>query len=504
VSGADTAGGAVRGERPHDAALRRNVRPAEWLNPTPAQRYHLVVIGAGTGGLVTAAIAAALGARVALVERHLMGGDCLNTGCVPSKALLRAARAWAEAAAGRDRFGAPRVAAVGDFPAAMERVRRLRAELSVHDGAARFRDLGVDVFFGDARFVAPDAARVGDATLRFRRAVIATGARPRLPPIPGLADGTAFTTDTIFTLTERPEHVVVIGAGPVGCELAQAFARFGCRVALLDAAPNVLPEEDPEAAAVVQQALQRDGVHFSGGVDITAVERHGEERVVRYRSGGAAHTVTGEVVLVAAGRTPNVEGLGLDAAAVRLADGGLVLDDRLRTTNRRIYAVGDATGLTQFTHAADAHARLVVRNALFWGRGRASRLLIPRCTFTTPELAHVGASAAGGGDGGTRTITIPMRDVDRARLEGEGTGFLRIHLRPGSDRIVGATIVAEHAGELIAQVTQAMRAGIGLATIADTIHAYPTRAEALRKAADAHQRARLTPLARRVLRLLLR
>jgi pyruvate/2-oxoglutarate dehydrogenase complex dihydrolipoamide dehydrogenase (E3) component len=325
----------------HNARLLANVHPPGWINPEARGRYQLLVLGAGTGGLVTAAIGAALGARVALVERNLMGGDCLNVGCVPSKAIVRAARAWSEARDARARFGGPEAADGEDFGRVMERMRRLRADLSPVDSAARFRDLGVDVFLGTGRFTGRDRLSVGGATLRFRRAVVATGARAALPDVPGLAEAGYYTNETIFTLTTLPERLVIVGAGPIGCELAQSFARFGAAVTVLDGGDRPLARDDPDAAALVRAALERDGVTFELGVRLTSVERRGEERVVRYTRDRTPGAATGDALLVATGRAANVEGSGLEAAGVRFAADGVEVDDRLRTSNPRIFAVGD-------------------------------------------------------------------------------------------------------------------------------------------------------------------
>lgn len=484
----------------HNQRLVENVHPPEWTNPEPKEKYQLVVIGAGTGGLVSAAIGAALGGRVALIERHLMGGDCLNVGCVPSKALLSAARAWSAARTARDRFGGPAVQADGDFAEAMERMRRIRAEISSADSARRFRDLGADVFLGDARFTGPDRVEVDGTTLHFRRAIIATGGRAAVPDIPGLREAGYLTNETLWELTRLPERLVVIGAGYIGCEMAQAFARFGSQVTVVDQGERILAHDDPEAAALVRQTLEGDGVEFVFGAKIARVEQHGDERLVRYTRSGEERSVTGDQLLVAAGREVNVEGLGLEAAGVRYGKKGVETDDRLQTSNPAIFAVGDVTAKYQFTHTADAQARLAVRNALFWGRGKASDLVIPWVTYTSPELAHVGimADEVEKRGSGVKTITIPLAEVDRAQLDGETEGFLRVHLEGRSDTILGATLVAEHAGEIISQITQAMTAGIGLGKLGETIFPYPTQAEAIRKAADQWRRGKLTPLARSV------
>ncbi|MBL8962337.1 MAG: mercuric reductase, partial [Gemmatimonadetes bacterium] len=480
--------------------LASHVHPAGWENPTPRGRYHLVVIGAGTGGLVTAAAAAGLGAKVALIERHLMGGDCLNVGCVPSKGVIRAARSWAAARESASHFHGPIATGEGDFAAAMERMRRLRARIAPVDGAPRYRDLGVDVFIGNGSFVSRDAVEVAGARLTFRRAVIATGARAAAPPIPGLADAGYLTNETVFSLTQRPQHLLVIGAGPIGCEMAQSFARFGARVTLIDQGPRILPREDADASRVVEASMRASGVEFVGGAAIKAVERQGERRIVHLTVDGQARTLEGDALLVAIGRAPNVEGLGLEVAGVAFDKAGVSVDDQLRTSNPAVYAVGDICSAYKFTHAADFQARTVVQNALFFGRARASRLVIPWATYTSPELAHVGLTEAAAHQAGTAvdTVMVPFHDNDRAILDGEEEGFLKVVLAKGTDRILGATLVAEHAGDMIGEITLAMTAGIGLSRIGQTIHPYPTQGEVFRKAADLWRRRKLTPTVRKL------
>ncbi len=479
----------------YNRQLVANVHPPDWVNPEPAGRYNLVVLGAGTAGLVSAVGAAGLGARVALVERALMGGDCLNVGCVPSKALLRCARA---AAAVRDAgaFGVEVPPGVRvNFPAVMERMRRLRAEISPSDSAARYRGLGVDVFLGHGRFTGRDTVEVAGKTLRFAKAVIATGARAARPPIPGLAEAGYLTNETVFTLTELPRRLAVIGAGPIGCELAQAFARFGAEVSLLGKVPQLLPREDRDAAALVEKALARDGVRLALGCKVLAVERQGAEKVLRVEGGGAREVRVDEI-LVGVGRQPNVEGLDLEAAGVDYdAKEGVHVNDRLRTSNRRVYAAGDICSRFKFTHAADAMARIVIRNALFLGRAKASALTIPWCTYTDPEVAHVGLYEHEARERGyeVKTFTQELAHVDRAILDGEAEGFVKVHVEAGGDRILGATIVARHAGEMISELTLAMVGGLGLGKLSQTIHPYPTQAEAMKKAGDAYYRTRLTP-----------
>jgi pyruvate/2-oxoglutarate dehydrogenase complex dihydrolipoamide dehydrogenase (E3) component/uncharacterized membrane protein YdjX (TVP38/TMEM64 family) len=491
---------------PDDEDNRRllgQVHPPGRQNPRPAGRYNLVAVGGGTAGLVSAAGAAGLGARVALIERHLLGGDCLNVGCVPSKALIGAARAAASARRAGElgvRVGAVEV----DFPAVMTRMRRLRAGLAPNDGVERFTGLGVDVYIGNGTFTSPTTIEVDGRTLEFSRAVITTGARAAAPPIPGLEEAGYLTNETVFWLTELPRRLIVIGAGPIGCEMAQAFRSFGAEVTVVHDAPHALPRDDADAAAVVERRMARDGVRLVNGARILAVERRGGDVVVRYDVGGATSEIAGDRILVGVGRAPNLDGLGLEAAGVRQEPGGIVVDDHLRATNPRIYAAGDVASRFQFTHTADALARIVVQNALFgtFGRKKASALTVPWCTYTTPEVAHVGLSEH---DATTRgievtTLTVPLREVDRAVLDGEDDGFLRVHLKKGSDRIVGATLVATHAGDMISELTLAMTAGIGLGAIAGTIHPYPTQAEVMKKAADAYNRTRLTPTVKALFR----
>jgi pyruvate/2-oxoglutarate dehydrogenase complex dihydrolipoamide dehydrogenase (E3) component len=492
----------------HNRTLAANVHPPKWVNPTPAGPYHLVVIGAGTAGLVTAAIAAALGAKVALIEKALMGGDCLNVGCVPSKAILRAARAWA-ALRGAEPFGFKIPSALrGDFGAVMARMRRLRAAISPNDSAQRFTTLGVDVYFGQAHFTGPQRLEVGDRILRFSKAAICTGARAAVPPIPGLREAGSLTNESVFSLTELPPRLAVIGAGPIGCELAQAFARLGSRVTVLEQGDRLLPRDDPDAAAIVRTRMERDGVQFVFHAAIHRVQRREGSTILSTTIDGRSQELIVDQVLVAAGRAPNVDGLGLEQAGVAYdATRGVTVNDRLQTTNPRIYAAGDICSSYQFTHAADAQAQIVIQNALFphpFGLGCASAtaLLIPWCTYTEPEVAHVGLSPVEARARGIAidSYTHPLDEVDRAILDGETEGFVRLHVKKNTDAIVGATIVSAHAGELISQISLAMKAGIGLKTITATIYPYPTQAEAIKKAATAWRKTTLTDGKKAILR----
>lgn len=485
----------------HNQRLLANVHPPTWRNPTPQGRYNLVVIGGGSAGLVAAVGAAGLGAKVALVERHLLGGDCLNVGCVPSKSILRAAKVLGEMARAAE-FGIslPGPAAV-DFGAVMARMRRVRAEISDHDSAHRFTNLGVDVYLGEGHFTGPQQFQVGDQTLDFSKAIIATGSRPAQPPIPGLADAGYLTNETLFELTELPLRLAVIGGGPIGVEMAQAFGRFGSQVTLLEMGPRLLGRDDADAGALVQTVLTREGIHVLTGVKIEQVAHSGSARVLHYRQGDQAATLAVDAILVAAGRAPNLETLNLAAANVAAHAQGVQVDDTLQSSNPAIFAAGDIAVPYRFTHTADATARIALQNALFpFAKKRASSLVIPWCTYSDPEIAHVGLTPDQIAAQGIAVDTYiqAIGATDRGRADGDAEGFVKLHVRKGSDRIVGGTIVARHAGEMISEVTLAMVSGRGLKTLGGVIHPYPTQAEAIRKTADAYNRTRLTPLVQRL------
>jgi pyruvate/2-oxoglutarate dehydrogenase complex dihydrolipoamide dehydrogenase (E3) component len=342
---------------------------------------------------------------------------------------------------------------------------------------------------------------VGDRVLRFKRAVIATGARAVDLPIEGLADAGYLTNETVFSLTERPRRLAVIGAGPIGCELAQAFHRLGSEVVLLNDVDHVLPREDADAAAIVARAFARDGVRLEMSARVTRVTSGPEGKTVHFERAGVAHQVTVDAILLGVGRAPNVEGLDLETVGVRYGRQGVEVDDRLRTTNPRIYAAGDICMRYKFTHAADFAARIVIQNALFRGRKRLSALTVPWCTYTDPEVAHVGMYAHEAEAAGLAVTTFVrlLAEVDRAIADGEEDGFVKVHVKAGTDTIVGATIVARHAGEMIGELTLAMVAKVGLGALANVIHPYPTQAEAMRQVGDAYNRTRLTPRVKRLL-----
>ncbi|MFQ5850067.1 MAG: mercuric reductase [Candidatus Binatia bacterium] len=480
---------------PYDRQLIENCHPSSWANPTPMGKYNLVVLGAGTAGLVSAAGAAGLGAKVALIERTLLGGDCLNVGCVPSKGIIRAARAVFDTR-NASMFGIQ----LGSSPAAnfaevMERMRRLRADISKNDSAHRFNGLGVDVYQGNAKFVGPSTVEVGGTRLEFDRAVIATGARATELAIPGLEKTCYHTNETIFTLTELPRRMVVIGAGPIGCELAQSFQRFGSHVTLLTRGTRILPKEDADAAEIICKQMEREGMRVLFRAEPIRAERRGPEKVLHLSLNGGEEELVCDAILVGIGRKPNVEGMGLEAAGVKFSGHGVEVDDRLRTTNPRIYAAGDICSRFKFTHAADAMARIVLANALFFGRRKASTLVIPWCTYTDPEVAHVGYHEADARAAGFEVVTITdeLRHVDRAVLDGEDEGFARIHYNRKNGKILGGTIVARHAGDMISELTLAITTGQKVSALASTIHPYPTQPEVLKKIGDHYMRQKLTP-----------
>ncbi|MFW6189752.1 MAG: mercuric reductase [Planctomycetota bacterium] len=481
----------------HNRRLVENVHPPDWQNPQPADSYNLVVIGAGTAGLVAAAGAAGLGARVALVERHLLGGDCLNVGCVPSKCIIRASRV-AHRVRNAGEYGVRMPDGVEvDFGAVMARMRRLRAEMSRHDCAERMTEMGVDVFLGEGSFTGRGTVRAAERNLPYKKAIIATGARAYRPPIPGLEEAGFLTNETVFSLTERPERMAVFGAGPLGCELSQAFQRLGTQVTILEKTDHLLPKEDSDAAQILAEALARDGVDVRRSTECVRVEAvEGQKHVYFACDDEEEEPLVVDEILVGAGRAPNVQGLDLEAAGVEYTERhGVQVDDRLRTTNPDIFAAGDICLRYKFTHTADASARIALQNALFWGRKKRSAMTIPWCTYVDPEIAHVGMYERDAEEEGipVRTFTEWFEDVDRAVADGSTNGFARVHVRDGTDEILGATIVAPHAGEMITEITVAMQGGLGLGGLANVIHPYPTQAEAVKHVADRYNRTRLTP-----------
>lgn len=454
--------------------------------------YNLLVIGAGSAGLVSAYIAAAVKAKVALVEKHRMGGDCLNTGCVPSKALIRSARLLAEARDSK-RFGIRGMTAEFDFATVMERVQGVIRKVEPHDSPERYRGLGVDVIEGEARMVSPWEVEVGGRTLTARSLIIATGARPLVPPIPGLDQVPFLTSDNLWDLRELPKRLVVLGGGPIGSELAQCFQRFGSEVTIVEMAPRLLPREDADAAEALTARMADEGLSVATGHKALRVEQAQDETRLICEHDGQEVAIPFDRILVALGRKANIEGFGLEELGIRLNERRTVeADGFMRTNIPNILVAGDVTGPYQFTHVASHQAWYASVNGLlapFWSF-RADYRVIPWATFTDPEVARVGLSED---DAARESIDVEvtrygMDDLDRAIADGEDHGFVKVLTKPGTDRILGATIVGAHAGELIQEFVLAMKHGLGLNKLLGTIHIYPTMNEANKYAAGVWKR----------------
>jgi pyruvate/2-oxoglutarate dehydrogenase complex dihydrolipoamide dehydrogenase (E3) component len=485
----------------HNRRLIQNLHPPDWVNPTLTGRYNLVVIGAGTAGLVSSAGGAALGAKVALIERHLMGGDCTNYGCVPSKAIIRSARA-AYAVREASSFGiSAKNGNPANFSCVMERMRRLRAQISANDSVERFSKLGAEVYLGDAKFVGKNEIDVDGQRLSFSKAIIATGARAAELNLPGFQESGYFTNETIFSLEELPKAFLVIGGGPIGCELAQTFRRFGSEVTLLSRGKRLLPRDDTDAAEILKRRFEREGIRLIFGAKLLRAERENGVRQVTFDRGRGEEKVLASEILLAVGRQPNLDGLNTEAAGVKSDRSGVLVDDRLRTANPDIYAAGDICSSYQFTHAAEAMARVAIQNALFFGRKRVSDLVIPWTTYTDPEVAHVGITEKEAANRGDEVITFTkeLADTDRAILDGETEGYVRLYMNQKDGRLLGATIVGSHAGESIGEAVLAIKQKLKVGDLSGVIHPYPTQAEAIKRAADLQYRSRLKPWMRRLL-----
>ena len=464
--------------------------PPGWTNRAGGD-YDLVVLGGGPAGLVAATTAAAGGHRVAMTEQRLTGGTCVNFGCTPSKALIRCARAVHEAGRGAEfgfrLDGPPRA----DFGAVMERVRRMRSLSSAGDAVQAVEQAGVEVYLGHTRFTAPNLVAVDGRQLRFRKAVIATGADPLTPPIDGLKTGEYLTNESVFSLTELPPRLVVIGGGPLGCELAQAFRRLGSEVDLVSATEHLLPHDEPEAGALIRRRFEHEGLRLHLGFQ--AVRAGGGRLTVQ--GPGGTRELPYDVLLLGAGRQANVEHLGLEAAGVRFGRDGAEVDEYLRTSNPNIYAAGDVAAFPQkFTHAAMATARLCVANALDGANRRARELVVPHCTYTDPEVAQVGLTPRQAREAGIPIdeYRLELAKVERAFIDGEEEGFAAMYTRRDSGEIVGATLVAAHAGEMISELTLAMTHKVPLEVLAETVHCYPTQAEVFQRMALEYVKTRKT------------
>lgn len=468
---------------------------APWTRPARFDR-NLIVIGAGSAGLVSAYIAATLRARVTLIEKHRMGGDCLNTGCVPSKALIHAARLASTQRRG-PQYGLPAVDGKPDFAAVMERVQRVIAAIEPHDSVQRYEALGVECLHGEALLVDPWTVQVGEQRLSARNIVLATGARPLVPPIPGLAEAGYLTSDTVWQLRTLPARLVVLGGGPIGCELAQAFARLGAQVIQVERGPRLLPREDPEVSALLAARMAADGVDVRLDTEVQEVLQENGETLLLCNHGGAPQRIACDRILLAVGRTANLTGYGLQELGVRTGH-TVQVNDFLQTNFPNIYACGDVAGPYQFTHTAAHMAWYATVNSLLGpllalrgGRFEVDYSTVPWVTFVDPEVARVGLNETEAHERGIpHEVTVyPLDDLDRAIVEGETDGFVKVLTEPGRDRILGVTIVGAHAGELLAEYVLAMRHRIGLNKILSTIHPYPTWVEANKYAAGRWRQA---------------
>jgi pyruvate/2-oxoglutarate dehydrogenase complex dihydrolipoamide dehydrogenase (E3) component len=481
-----------------------------WINPRPAQLYHLVVLGGGPAGVLAATEAARRGAKVALVERNRLGGVSLNSGCVPSKALIRSARVCADIRRAED-FGVRGNLKLGDFQPdfsfAMARAKEIRTQLAREIAPGELKEKGIDVFSGEGKFLGNRAVEIGALTLRFRKALIATGARTSRPLIPGIEEAGYLTSNTIYDLQRAPQRLLVIGGGPLGCEFAQTLQRLGSQVTIVQKNTLFLPNEERDAAQLLSDSFARDGMHIRLNTEVIGVRAENGMRLVDVKERERTTTIIVDEILAGVGRVPNVENLGLKKAGVSFdAEHGIHVNDYLRSTNRNIYAAGDVCSPFKYSHIADAQARIAVENALFFGRQRFSSVVIPWCTYTDPEVAHVGVYVRDARAAGMpiKSFTIPMHEVDRAIVDGEIGGFVKVHVREGTDKILGATVVAKHAGEMINELTLAMQAGLSLCEMGKVIHSYPTQAEAIRMAADAYLKTRFTGFRKRLTHFWLR
>jgi pyruvate/2-oxoglutarate dehydrogenase complex dihydrolipoamide dehydrogenase (E3) component len=474
---------------------------------TPAKGegiYNVVVIGAGTAGLVTAAGTAGLGGRVALIERNKMGGDCLNFGCVPSKALISSAR-LIDKMRRSEAWGLRKIEPQFDFNEIFARMRARRAQIAPNDSQERFESLGVDVFRGQARFASAHSVKIDNQTLRAKNFVIATGTRALVPKIDGIDAVPYFTNETIFDeLKSKPESLIVLGGGPIGCELGQTFNRFGVRTTIVQRNVRLLPREDVDVSEFLENRLTSEGISVITNADARSVRCDGDQvKMSILRKAGASMEISASTLLMCPGRQPNIENFGLDAAGIRTNEHGVLVNEYLQTSQPHIYAAGDIAGPFLFTHMADAQARVVVRNILMpfqFLRQKIDYSTVPWCTYVDPEIATVGLNEAAAENQKIEydVIRQEMKDVDRAVVESEDTGFVKVLVAKGTNKILGATLVCEGAGDLMHEFVLAMKYEIGLGKIAATTHAYPTFAELARKAGDKYNKTRLTPTARRV------
>ena len=476
--------GKIRNRQEADDEWSSLVFPSDYTNPTPQKKYHMVVIGAGPAGLVAAIGAAGLGAKVALIESKAMGGDCLNVGCVPSKALLASAK----------KVKAGKLKPIE----AIDWVHQVRANISHHDSVERFSDLGIDVFLGSGQFKDANTVTVGDAELKSKSFVIATGSHPFVPPIDGLADVEVHTNETIFDVESLPKSIGILGGGPIGCEMAQAFADLGSEVHLFEMADQILIREHPEAAKLVSDSLIKRGVNMHLGAAVSQLNK--SPLGITLQAGSTAVEVN--TVLAAVGRAANFKNLNLEAAGVDTHQRGITVDKHYRTSQKHIFAIGDVSTPYQFTNHADAQARAVIQNALFPGNKSFDVNFLPWCTYTDPEIAHIGLSKQQADKDGVEydTYRYDWKDSDRAQSEDDRIGFAEVITPKGSDKILGATLVGTDAGDQIAPLSIMLSTGTGLKDLSGTLFCYPSRSEYLKRLSDAFNKTRLTPNAAKLMK----
>jgi pyruvate/2-oxoglutarate dehydrogenase complex dihydrolipoamide dehydrogenase (E3) component len=455
----------------------------------PEHSCDFAILGAGPAGLAAAKAASRLGLRVSLVERDKLGGNSFNAGTIPSKTLIRTARVF-ETMHDAEEFGvAHPVSPVISFSAVMGRMRRIRARIAEYHSDDRLRALGVDLVRADARFVGPNALAVADGRLLFKKALVATGARSRLSNIPGLDAIGYRTSESVFEMAELPGRLAIVGGGPVGCELAQAFCRLGAHVTIIQDQPKFLPLEERDAAELLSRSMARDGVDIRLNTSVVGARMQDGAKLLHAVSDAVKSTITADEIILSIGRVPNIDGIGLDRASIAFTpDEGIAVDDFLCTTNADVYAAGDACTAHRFANVAEASACLAVDNALSGKMRRQSELTVPWCTYCDPEIAHIGMQVWEAREQSIpiKTYTVMMQDVDRAIIDGQDEGFVKLHIREGTDRILGATIVSSRASEMINEVSVAMSAGMGLCDLARVLHTYPAQSEAIRMAAIAY------------------
>ena len=466
------------------------------------ESYDIVVIGAGSGGLVVASGAAQLGAKVALIEKGKMGGECLNTGCVPSKTLIQASRVVALMRRA-ERYGLDPVDVHFDYSKVIDHVHEVIGRISRHDSVERFEGLGCDVLLGGATFESPHEISVGGKKIHGKKFVVATGSNPLIPPLPGLSEMECLTNENVFDRRDLPESLIMLGAGPIALELGQCFHRLGARVTILQRSAAILSKEDSEVRSAMEEILKKEGLEIITGTVIERFDKVGEKKVVTYTKDGQTLSLEGEEIFCALGRVPHTAGLNLEAAGVEYNEKGIVVDRRLRTSQPHIYACGDVIGHYLFTHMAGYQAGIILKNAIFRLPAKVDYSVVPWVTFTDPEVARVGLTEeeARREKGDVSVYTVPFEDNDRANTEEERSGFVKL-ICDRSGMILGAHIVGTHGGEYLHELVLAKKHGISLQGIADTIHAYPTLAEILKQVASRRLQGSLTPFKKRVIKFI--